>query len=178
VHGGQHRRETADSFGMDCSAAIRADPRLSKLFDAGVHHHFDGRVEDVREARQFTRSELAGMPLDLVHTATLLTSELVTNAVLHAAGPLVVSIIRLPDRLLVAVSDDDAGAPLSRPAPDAEMLAESGRGFQVIAAEADDFGWQVLPDGLGKSVWFALRLDHGRGRAAGDADDEHGGAED
>jgi hypothetical protein len=28
-----------------------------------------------------------------------------------------------------------------------EMLAESGRGFQIIAEVAEDFGWHTLPDG-------------------------------
>src|SRR4051812_42256925 len=101
---------------MRCSAAIRADPRLAGLFDAGVHQHFAGSVEDVREARRFTREQLAGKPLDLVHTVTLLTSELVTNAVLHARRPFVVSIIELPERLLVAVSDDDNRLPQQRTA--------------------------------------------------------------
>jgi len=178
MRGGEHRREPADTFGMGCPAAIRADPRLAALVDAGVHQHFAGQREDARSARQFAREQLAGLPLDVAQTAVLLTSELVTNALLHVTGPLVVSVIRLPDRLLVAVSDAESDVPQKHPAPGPELLAESGRGFQVIAAEADDFGWQVLPDGLGKAVWFSLRLDQRCGAgAARDAYDENGRAE-
>jgi anti-sigma regulatory factor (Ser/Thr protein kinase) len=159
MHGGSPRRQVADTAEAAC-AAIRADPRLAPLVDAGVHRRFPGLPGDVRHARQFARAELEGLPLDLVETAVLLTSELVTNAVLHTAGPLVVSVILLPERLVVSVADDDAGAPRLHAAPGPDALAESGRGFQVIAAEADDFGWQVLPGKLGKAVWFALRIRH------------------
>jgi anti-sigma regulatory factor (Ser/Thr protein kinase) len=89
---------------------------------------------------------------DLADTAALLTSELVTNAVLHA---------RRPPSLGVAVSDGQLVVDVGDPDPRHPQLdwagayGEHGRGLAIVDALADDWGVRQTPDG-GKSVWFAL----------------------
>jgi anti-sigma regulatory factor (Ser/Thr protein kinase) len=143
---------------MACSAVIAVNPHLAEAISNGEHLHLSGRPEDARLARRFVQSQLDGLDPELVHTAVLLTSELVGNAVLHAGGPMLLGVSRLPARLLVTVADDNHAPVPHRPAPDLEMLAESGRGFQIIAEEAEDFGWHTLPDSAGKIVWFTLGI--------------------
>ena len=60
-------------------------------------------------------------------------------------------------RLRVDVRDAASGMPTVGP-PGPEDIAESegGRGLQVVAALADD--WGVTPKVVGKSVWAELAL--------------------
>ena len=94
----------------------------------------------------------------------LLTSELVTNAVLHAAtdvprpsAEIVLSIHRTHDLLRVEVRDHDA-----RPVPRVRFLAplasQTGRGLDVVALLASAWGSIRVPAGEGKVVWFELRI--------------------
>lgn len=109
-------------------------------------------VEAAAQARSVVRDLLRqGQRLELADTACLLTSELVSNAVLHAGAPveLVVDLDRL--RLAVEVIDCSDTQPL--PA-EADPFATGGRGLALVEQLADAWGvTQVLP---GKSVWFAL----------------------
>ena len=66
-------------------------------------------------ARHWIGAELGDLPDDLVHTAALLTSELVSNAVLHAGTPLVVSVHQSSDRVRVDVADGSRRCRRSRP---------------------------------------------------------------
>jgi anti-sigma regulatory factor (Ser/Thr protein kinase) len=103
----------------------------------------------------------------LADDAMACTSELVTNAIRHAAWPVgglnrrVVTVVmqRAPDWVVCEVLDldervPDFGAVASGRGPDAE-LAEVGRGLRIVARIADDFGSRRLA--VGKSVWFLLR---------------------
>lgn len=86
---------------------------------------------------------------DLVEQAVLLTSEVVTNAILHARTDLVV-IVRLADgRLRVTVRDEVIAAPRRR-----EPGPTGGRGLVLLDALARS--WGTLPYGAGKAVWFEL----------------------
>jgi anti-sigma regulatory factor (Ser/Thr protein kinase) len=137
---------------------IRDHPQLAEPIEPPTHQHLPGDMTDAGTARRFVRSQLADLDDELIHSAMLLTSELVSNAVLHAGGPTLLGVSRLPAHVLITVADDHRAAlPKPRSAPDPEMLAESGRGFQIIAEIAEDFGWQTLPDREGRVAWFALR---------------------
>ncbi|MEC4015708.1 ATP-binding protein [Streptomyces sp. H27-D2] len=114
----------------------------------------------VRTAREAIRAVLrtAGRS-DLVDTALLLTSEVVTNAVTACLSSGCVSPLKLhaawspTGALHVLVRDDAPGLPVQRvPAGD----AEHGRGLLLIGACAADWGICRHGPGPGKAVWFEL----------------------
>ncbi len=133
-------------------------------------------------ARRFLRTALAqwsdsGLPEAarlgerLLDDSTLLVSELVTNAVVHA-GTTVELVCRLdtresPPGLVVEVSDhhptralrDDSGVLDESDAPDDSR--EGGRGLQLVAALSDAWGISYRRDR--KTVWCRFDLPAGDG---------------
>lgn len=101
-------------------------------------------------ARMLVRQALAGSSPELVGTAELLVSELVTNAVMHAQTDVLLHIALQPT-LRVTVEDCSADPPAGRPRT---ADHEDGRGLAVLAALATRWGWQ--PTATGKSTWFEL----------------------
>ena len=89
---------------------------------------------------------------DLVDDASLLVTELVTNAVLHASSVVQVTVRRRGDTVRVEVSDAGAGV-LRRPAPN--LAATHGRGLLLVESVAAE--WGATFDGDVKTVWFELR---------------------
>jgi anti-sigma regulatory factor (Ser/Thr protein kinase) len=87
----------------------------------------------------------------LVPTATLVVSELATNAVVHAGTELEVSISRCGPRIRVAVRDHSDRAPTTL-AVDSD--APTGRGMLLV--EALSTSWGVLLTQGGKLVWAVL----------------------
>lgn len=90
--------------------------------------------------------------------ALLLTSELVTNAVVHAGTALHLGLTWDRDTVLVAVQDHGLPPNAGRAPATVRLEEESGRGMVIVAALAGDFGWRLLPDEGGKVMWFALAL--------------------
>ncbi|MFF4604947.1 ATP-binding protein [Streptomyces sp. NPDC001339] len=103
-----------------------------------------------RELRQLLSRWAAPGGGELAEVATLLTSELVTNALIHADGGAVVT-ARVGDRLRVEVRDWAPGRPEAGPAT---MEGTSGRGLLLVRALAD--AWGIRAEGFGKCVWFEL----------------------
>ena len=86
----------------------------------------------------------------------LVVSELVTNAVVHGAEPIRVTMVRVPERVRVEVTDGAAASsPHGNPRPPAD--AETGRGLSVVTRLAVAWGWRASP-GRGKTVWAELPL--------------------
>jgi PAS domain S-box-containing protein len=85
--------------------------------------------------------------------ALLLLSEILTNAVQHAGGPIGVHVCRTDTDLTVEISDRSPQLPQPRLAAEHE---ESGRGLLLVRALADD--WGVRPMDHGKTTWFSLKL--------------------
>ncbi|MFB7493472.1 ATP-binding protein [Streptomyces sp. NPDC056161] len=84
--------------------------------------------------------------------AELLTSELVTNALVHTDRDAVLTAVVGPRGLRVEVRDFVARKPVLRgPAAD---YGTHGRGLILVQSLAD--AWGVRPHGVGKSVWFEL----------------------
>jgi len=121
----------------------------------------------VRAGRHFVADVLTRWELDgQLDTATLLTSEVVANAVMHAATTCIIDVrIELDHgELVVAVTDfgdrpvlseiEACGLALLLEDPDLE--AESGRGLLIVATLADR--WGIDPAKEGNTVWFALSL--------------------
>jgi anti-sigma regulatory factor (Ser/Thr protein kinase) len=85
-------------------------------------------------------------------SATLVVSELVTNALPHAGSDVGLSVARCGRRLRVAVRDASSERPQPQPV---EPSRPRGRGLLLVAAVAD--AWGVLPAGDGgKVVWAVL----------------------
>ena len=120
--------------------------------------------ESARAAREFTTATLARWHLDtLISDATLIASELVTNAINHGTPdgepPAHVELTwsYQVSRLICVITDQAAAAPVVA----AENLeAESGHGLQIVAALAVAWGWTMLGAGE-KAVWAALDLPPG-----------------
>ncbi|MGW6021879.1 SpoIIE family protein phosphatase [Streptomyces sp. NPDC055099] len=145
----------------------------SSVITARAAATFDPVGRSVATARSFVRDTLQGWGFtDIVDDAVVLTSELVTNAVVHAGTAADVLCLRTEDAVRIEVSDHypEREIPLQQAAvnmgnPD----REGGRGLQLCAALATRWGVDYTP--TQKQVWFQLDLpDRSVGtRAAGPA---------
>jgi anti-sigma regulatory factor (Ser/Thr protein kinase) len=121
---------------------------------------FPAEPDAVRTARHVVGDTLRGWGLDssLCDVTVLLVSELVTNSLRYASGPIGVRLCR-PDAdsavpsLLVEVSDPLPDAPTER---SAEPDDEGGRGLRLVAVTARR--WGTRRGRTGKTVWFELAL--------------------
>lgn len=105
-----------------------------------------------RLARAWVSDQLPEIGEDTRDTLRLLTSELVTNAVVHAHTPLQVSLSLTRTDVLVGVFDLDLG-PVAAGAPD----RDGGRGLALVEHLASSHG-RVQHPGGGKTHWFRLPL--------------------
>jgi anti-sigma regulatory factor (Ser/Thr protein kinase) len=115
-----------------------------------------GRPEHVREARAFVAKALGELHPGL-DTAVLLTSELVTNAVMHsgsrcAGGVVSILIMESAGGLRIEVADE--GSELSTPVVRGDAFASDGHGLFLVQTLADQWGY--LRDDNGTMVWFWL----------------------
>jgi PAS domain S-box-containing protein len=113
---------------------------------------FPPTPSSVREARLMIRSSLVSARReDLVETAELLVSEIVTNALVHAGTPIDVAFSFVDGGLRVEVTDGSPHAPRQRGyGPN----AGTGRGLMLLEEMVDE--WGVVPDDPGKTVWFQI----------------------
>ena len=132
---------------------ITAQP-VGRTRDGMATLHLEPVVESTPLARHWIAAHLRDLPADVSSCAALLTSELVTNAVLHAATPMCVTLHILPDRIRVDVAD---GSPSFPSIKEYGRDAATGRGLTLFNALASDWGVQAV-DG-GKIVWFELPVD-------------------
>jgi serine phosphatase RsbU (regulator of sigma subunit)/anti-sigma regulatory factor (Ser/Thr protein kinase) len=124
-------------------------------------------------ARRFVRQTLQTWDITerspeadrLVDDAVLLTSELVTNAVVHAGTRLDVTCRIASGELEIAVRDRHPARTLPDIPSTASMSAERGRGLLLPTALASS--WGVTYARTAKAVWFRMSLAHRE-----DADDQ------
>ncbi|MFJ4095600.1 ATP-binding protein [Kitasatospora sp. NPDC089913] len=119
-----------------------------------------GDLARIAEVRAELRDALRRWGVaELIDTAELLSSELVTNAIRHTDRDAMFTarLYREPAaaggraRLRVEVEDESDLRPTRRTPGE---QASSGRGLMLVEALAD--GWGVEPRGSGKRVWFEL----------------------
>jgi anti-sigma regulatory factor (Ser/Thr protein kinase) len=105
-------------------------------------------------ARRFIRQTMARWGLDAASdTAATVATELVTNAVRHADGPVRLRLHHTGSRLIIDVTDTDQRLPRRfDPAPDEERH----RGLFMVDAFARRWGSRPTPDG--KVVWAELAV--------------------
>jgi anti-sigma regulatory factor (Ser/Thr protein kinase) len=113
---------------------------------------FECRPEAVAAAREFIETALAVWDLDDEdRVAALLTSEIVTNAVLHARSACRLAIEFQAPEVTVEVWDHSRELPAVQ-SPSTESV--KGRGLLLVEALAARWGTRLNDEG--KSVWFAL----------------------
>lgn len=87
----------------------------------------------------------------LAAVASVVTSEVATNAVRHARTSFRLTVLALPNAVVIEVWDGSRVMPLRVDPRPAEV---SGHGLMLVDALADE--WGVRCEDIGKSVWFAL----------------------
>ncbi|WP_340384388.1 PAS domain S-box protein [Streptomyces sp. SS7] len=141
----------ADSHNDDVTLLFA---RLPEPPLASVTTELAAAPASVPQGRAFLRRTLASWNCGArADDALLLLSETLTNAVLHAEGPIGLHLHRTATDLTVEVGDRSPQLPQPRLATEEE---ESGRGLILVRALAA--GWGVRPTDEGKTTWFTLRL--------------------
>jgi anti-sigma regulatory factor (Ser/Thr protein kinase) len=110
-----------------------------------------GDVASCSSARRFVQAALAQGDEDLRADASLLVSEVVTNAVLHASGPLSIEVLHKDGAYRIAVSDGSKTPPTEK---GYQRDDATGRGIQLLECLAA--AWGCKRTGTGKTVWFDL----------------------
>jgi serine phosphatase RsbU (regulator of sigma subunit)/anti-sigma regulatory factor (Ser/Thr protein kinase) len=142
--------------------------------DRHVGWNLAPKLTAARRGRSLIRRPLRQWGLaELIPTAELVVSELVTNAVRYAQSKISLRLV-LEGALFCEILDDSAALPRLRQAADDD---ERGRGLQVVSQVAQR--WGTRRTGTGKVVWCELALPPGhkaRGRESlarpGDGHDE------
>ncbi|MCX4577895.1 SpoIIE family protein phosphatase [Streptomyces sp. NBC_01571] len=142
-------------------APLHADNRTrSSVITARAAASFDPVGRSVATARSFVRDTLQGWGFaDIVDDAVVLTSELVTNAVVHAGTSADVLCLRSDGGVRIEVSDRYPEREIPLQASAVNMGSpdrEGGRGLQLCAALAGHWGVEYSP--TRKQVWFQLDL--------------------
>ncbi|MEV7445397.1 SpoIIE family protein phosphatase [Streptomyces sp. NPDC091204] len=116
--------------------------------DRVAEWEFEADLSLVAHARELVVGRLSGWELDELGFVTeLVVSELVTNAIRYAGGPVGLRLIR--DRVLVCeVSDPSSTQPRLRRARETD---EGGRGLFLVAQLTDRWGCRFT--GTGKTIW-------------------------
>jgi anti-sigma regulatory factor (Ser/Thr protein kinase) len=116
-----------------------------------------GRPEQVATARAFVARTLTSHQVGADYdAATLLTSEIVTNAIQHTksgvdGGTVTIVVIGVPHGVLVEIIDDgSAGTPIVK----GDLYAAEGHGLFLVQHLAAQWGY--LRDPAGTTVWFHL----------------------
>ncbi|MCN9239697.1 ATP-binding protein [Streptomyces sp. RY43-2] len=141
----------ADRFDPAGATGLRPGVALRRFrFELAAH------PQSVARARQLTRARLTGWSVgeDACDTATLIVSELVTNAIVHTAGASVVCELQ-DEGGMVRIAVRDEGCAPDEPHPVPQRCAEEhGRGLLLV--EALSLAWGTQKAGAGLLVWAEL----------------------
>ena len=111
---------------------------------------FEPAPSSVARARLFARGLHDDLPETVRARLELVVSELATNAIVHAESRFEVAVLPGPP-IRVEVTDASFQPPVMEPAT---VDFTSGRGLRLVAACADEWGYDLLP--TGKVVWACL----------------------
>ena len=121
----------------------------------------------VREARAFVARTLSSHRLSVDgDAATLLTSEIVTNAIQHSrsgidGGTVTIVVIQVPHGALIEVIDDGS---VDTPIVKGDLYAAEGHGLYLVQHLAAQWGY--LRDPASTTVWFHLPSTGGQHQAS------------
>jgi anti-sigma regulatory factor (Ser/Thr protein kinase) len=151
-------------------AAVRvpgSSPRAAVLGSLTI----PGRPEQVGLARAFVVQTFSSKQIQAdCDAATLLTSEIVTNAIQHTksgadGGTVTIVVIGVAHGVLIEIIDDGAaGAPVVK----GDLYAAEGHGLFLVQHLATEWGY--LKDSAGTTVWFHLPTAREARQAAAQAD--------
>ena len=117
--------------------------------DNRVCLELEPELSAVRQARALIREPLKRWGLEeLIDSSELLVSELVTNAIKYANGPVRLRLILEPDSLTCEVHDSSPALPRVL---QVDKDAENGRGLHVVSQMSSR--WGVRRTHAGKVVW-------------------------
>ncbi|MFI7451913.1 ATP-binding protein [Nonomuraea sp. NPDC049714] len=147
-------------------SAAPSGPILREHIDAMIDLHpggltwrrtFPGTLDQIPHARHFTRYLLTDS--DCRHDAELIAGELAANAVRHTAsghpnGTFIVEITRTTATTTIAVYDCGLGG-VPRFGKLFGLDAEHGRGLAIVAALADQLGYEGDEE-MGHQVWARM----------------------
>ncbi|WP_406387448.1 SpoIIE family protein phosphatase [Streptomyces sp. NBC_00887] len=115
----------------------------------------------VKAARTFVDEQLAAWGLrEMSDTCQLVTSEIVTNALIHAGSDVDVRLRAFDDHIRLEVRDAGSNPPVPSPlalAEEENAEAEHGRGLLIV--EALGGKWRSSPNGRGKTVLLDLPIE-------------------
>lgn len=107
-----------------------------------------------RMARAFVAESLQGWHLDdMIESASLVVSEVVTNAVIHARSDAELVLERTPTALRISVTDRGDGL-VRQPGPPG---SDGGRGLLIVQQLSTS--WGAEPTGTGNCVWAELPIE-------------------
>lgn len=110
--------------------------------------------QSAARGRRFVREALlAHAGPEIVDTAVLLASELITNAVLHGRSEVELTVEINRTGVKVSTADMNSRLPVMQ---SADELALDGRGIAIVDLLASS--WGVSATDGGKIVWFCLDL--------------------
>ena len=118
-------------------------------------------TREIPLARAFVRlavEDLAHPADHIARDAELLTSEAVSNAVLHAGTEITIVVQRIDESSFMVAVHDAARDPIPEPRDLASNMSPDGRGLAIIDAFAEAWGVERLDDD-GKIVWFIVGPD-------------------
>ncbi|MFF4354137.1 ATP-binding protein [Streptomyces sp. NPDC001530] len=141
-----------DRIGLRAATGLRPGAAAERRFRFELAAH----PGSVAQARRLARTRLSGWAVceDTCDTAALVISELVTNAIVHAAGERVMCELHdRDDALRIAVRDQGCAPGEPHPSPQ-RPEEEHGRGLLLVAAVSR--AWGVQDTGPGLLVWAEL----------------------
>jgi anti-sigma regulatory factor (Ser/Thr protein kinase) len=110
---------------------------------------FPVRSDSVRAARQFVAAAVADIDVDR-NVVAILTSEVATNAVLHANSDFRVRVQRRSEAVRIEIINDAPELLLIKLQPS----TDGGRGLHILDKLAQNWGVETYADH--KVVWFEL----------------------
>lgn len=127
------------------------------------------RLDAVQSVRRVVGEALRGWGFDEASLADvlLLTSEVVTNALVHGQPDVTCTILGCEGCVTVSVVDHGDAEPRMPESPldvddilscDGDDISLGGRGLALVHELADRMGWRRFRDG-GKEVWFTCRVE-------------------
>jgi PAS domain S-box-containing protein len=139
--------------GPDDDVAILIARAVSTDDQVSMSMHRDTGRATIAEARHFVQEHLERwqVPDAVLRDLELVTSELVTNAMVHGGAPVDVR-LQLDGARVVLEVQDDAASSVPRP-QDPDDDDEHGRGLRIVETLSDEWGMRSTE--RGKCVWSA-----------------------